>query len=168
MKNTFLTGEITSLDLTHGIGVISTNIEGNKRAGVRDKEGKNELFFHLDDLSTDTTVADLKVGIQVSLETVIGEKGPHASQVSKVVHYKANDLREEREVAVPYEGIVKKINEKGFGFLMVKGLAKNVMFEEKNLVGVTLEELREGDNVQFDRIDKSLYAPRAIGVRIIK
>jgi len=50
-------------------------------------------------------------------------------------------------------GIIKKITDKGFGFISSDELPKDVFFHSKNLVGVLFDELREGEAVSFDTED---------------
>ena len=47
-------------------------------------------------------------------------------------------------------GVVKKKTDKGFGFITVEGQEKDLFFHSKSLVGVTFDELQEGDSVSFD------------------
>lgn len=47
-------------------------------------------------------------------------------------------------------GTIKKLTDKGFGFITAEGLAKDLFFHTNALVGVTFEELREGDAVSFE------------------
>lgn len=48
-------------------------------------------------------------------------------------------------------GTIKKmVNEKGFGFITAEGLQKDLFFHSNSLVGVTFDELREGDTVSFE------------------
>ncbi len=47
-------------------------------------------------------------------------------------------------------GTIKRITDKGFGFITGEGLAKDLFFHSNNLVGVTFDELREGDAVSFE------------------
>ena len=47
-------------------------------------------------------------------------------------------------------GVIKKKMDKGFGFISVPGQDKDLFFHSKSLVGVTFEELNEGDNVTFE------------------
>lgn len=47
-------------------------------------------------------------------------------------------------------GVIKKKTDKGFGFIAVEGQEKDLFFHSKSLVGVTFDELQEGDNVSFD------------------
>jgi len=50
-------------------------------------------------------------------------------------------------------GIIKKKTDRGFGFITADGLDKDLFFHSKALVGVTFEELQEGDAVTFDTED---------------
>jgi len=47
-------------------------------------------------------------------------------------------------------GTIKTLKEKGFGFISSEGSAKDLFFHSNSLVGVTFEELREGDTVSFE------------------
>ena len=48
------------------------------------------------------------------------------------------------------KGTIKKLTDKGFGFISSEELSKEVFFHMNGLVGVTFEELREGDAVTFE------------------
>ena len=48
------------------------------------------------------------------------------------------------------QGVIKKKTDKGFGFISVAGQDKDLFFHSKALVGVTFDELQEGDTVSFD------------------
>jgi CspA family cold shock protein len=49
------------------------------------------------------------------------------------------------------QGTIKKlVSERGFGFISREGNDKDLFFHSKELQGVTFEELREGDKVQFE------------------
>ena len=61
------------------------------------------------------------------------------------------------------EGKVKKIiSEKGFGFIEAEG--GDVFFHHSALVDCTIEELREGERVQYD-IGQGPKGPRAENVQ---
>jgi len=47
-------------------------------------------------------------------------------------------------------GTIKKLTDKGFGFIAGEGLEKDLFFHSNSLVGVTFDELREGDAVSFE------------------
>lgn len=64
---------------------------------------------------------------------------------------------------MPTGTIKKKVEEKGFGFIGREGEAKDLFFHSKELVGVTFDELREGDQVSFE-ITQSEKGPAATNV----
>jgi CspA family cold shock protein len=47
-------------------------------------------------------------------------------------------------------GKIKKLTEKGFGFITGDGLEKDLFFHRNSLVGVEFSELHEGDAVTFE------------------
>ena len=61
-------------------------------------------------------------------------------------------------------GVIKKLTEKGFGFIMPEGQEKDVFFHGNSLVGVAFNELREGDAVTFE-IEDSPKGPNAVNVK---
>lgn len=63
-------------------------------------------------------------------------------------------------------GTVKTKTEKGFGFITVEGQAKDLFFHSSSLVGVTYDELREGDSVSFETEDSD-RGPRAVNVTVV-
>lgn len=60
-------------------------------------------------------------------------------------------------------GTVKKKTEKGFGFISREGEAKDLFYHSKDLVGVTFDELQEGDTVSFD-VQQGEKGPSAVNV----
>jgi len=58
------------------------------------------------------------------------------------------------------EGQIKKLTDKGFGFIVSDELEKDIFFHSSELQGVSFEDLREGDNVTFEMVktDKGLNA----------
>lgn len=62
------------------------------------------------------------------------------------------------------QGVVKKKMDKGYGFIAVDGQAKDLFFHGNSLVGVTFDELKEGDAVTFD-MEQSPKGPNAINVK---
>ena len=62
------------------------------------------------------------------------------------------------------QGTIKRLQDKGFGFIAVEGKDKDLFFHSSALVGVTFDELREGDEVTFDTEDSD-KGPRATNVR---
>ena len=47
-------------------------------------------------------------------------------------------------------GTIKTLKPNGFGFITGEGLEKDLFFHRNSLVGVTFEELHEGDAVSFE------------------
>lgn len=47
-------------------------------------------------------------------------------------------------------GTIKRLTDKGFGFITAEGLAKDLFFHSNSLVGVTFDDLKEGDTVSFE------------------
>ncbi len=47
-------------------------------------------------------------------------------------------------------GTIKRLTDKGFGFITAEGLQKDLFFHGNSLVGVTFDELKEGDTLSFD------------------
>lgn len=50
-------------------------------------------------------------------------------------------------------GTIKKITDKGYGFISSESLSKDLFFHSNSLVGVSFDELREGDAVSFETED---------------
>ena len=61
------------------------------------------------------------------------------------------------------KGVIKKIMDKGFGFITADGMAKDLFFHSNSLVGVAFDELREGDTVSF-QTEESPKGPSAVNV----
>ena len=61
-------------------------------------------------------------------------------------------------------GVIKKKTDKGFGFITVQGQEKDLFFHSKSLVGVTFDELNEGDEVSFE-VEESPKGPNAVNVQ---
>lgn len=47
-------------------------------------------------------------------------------------------------------GTIKTLTEKGFGFITREGEAKDLFFHSKDLVGITFDELKVGDTLNFE------------------
>jgi CspA family cold shock protein len=47
------------------------------------------------------------------------------------------------------EGTIKRLTDKGFGFIKTTDAKKDLFFHASSLQGVTFEELREGQKVSF-------------------
>lgn len=66
------------------------------------------------------------------------------------------------------QGKVKKLTDKGFGFITPDdGSRKDLFFHVSALKGVSFDSLREGDTVEFDMIEGE-KGPKAIDVRIVE
>lgn len=62
------------------------------------------------------------------------------------------------------EGTIARLNtEKGYGFISIEGQEKDVFFHTSELVGVTFNELHEGDKVTFE-LAESDKGPKAVKV----
>jgi len=60
--------------------------------------------------------------------------------------------------------IKKLVSDKFFGFISAEGLEKDLFFHANSLVGVSFEELREGDSVSFET-EQSEKGPNAVNVQ---
>lgn len=47
-------------------------------------------------------------------------------------------------------GTIKRLTDKGYGFIAIEGKDKDLFFHSNELKGVAFEDLREGDEVQFE------------------
>jgi len=61
-------------------------------------------------------------------------------------------------------GTIKRLNEKGFGFITPDDGSQDLFFHSSALVDVSFDQLREGDKVTFDA-EQSDKGPRAANVR---
>ncbi|HEY4520912.1 MAG TPA: cold shock domain-containing protein [Candidatus Paceibacterota bacterium] len=61
------------------------------------------------------------------------------------------------------EGTIARLTDKGFGFIAIEGQEKDLFFHSNELVGVSFDELREGDKVTFE-IAESPKGPNAVKV----
>lgn len=61
-------------------------------------------------------------------------------------------------------GTIKRLTDKGFGFIGSEELGKDVFFHKNSLVDVMFEELHEGDMVTFDT-EESPKGLNAINVK---
>lgn len=60
-------------------------------------------------------------------------------------------------------GIIKKITDKGFGFITSNGYNRDLFFHSNSLIGLQFYELREGDYINF-QIEKTSLGTNAINV----
>ena len=61
------------------------------------------------------------------------------------------------------QGTIKRLTDRGLVFISREGQDKDLFFHSKELQGVTFEELREGDKVQFE-VAESPKGPNAVNV----
>jgi CspA family cold shock protein len=61
------------------------------------------------------------------------------------------------------QGTIKKLTDRGFGFISREGEEKDLFFHSKELQGVQFNELKEGDKVQFE-VSESPKGPNATSV----
>jgi len=61
------------------------------------------------------------------------------------------------------QGTIKRLTDRGFGFITQEGSDKDLFFHAKELQGAEFNDLREGDKVQFD-ISESPKGPNATNV----
>ncbi len=60
-------------------------------------------------------------------------------------------------------GTIARLTDKGFGFISREGQEKDLFFHSNELVGVSFDELREGDKLSFEVAD-SPKGPNAVKV----
>ncbi len=60
-------------------------------------------------------------------------------------------------------GTIKTLTDRGFGFIARDGEAKDLFFHSKELQGVTFDELKVGDTLQFEVADGE-KGPSAVNV----
>jgi len=51
------------------------------------------------------------------------------------------------------KGIIAGINPNGFGFIKVEGMEKDLFFHSNELVNVRFDDLRTGDEMEFEVAD---------------
>ncbi|MBI3046555.1 MAG: cold shock domain-containing protein [Candidatus Harrisonbacteria bacterium] len=61
------------------------------------------------------------------------------------------------------QGKIARLTDRGFGFISREGVEKDLFFHSKELQNVQFDELREGDQVQFE-VAQSPKGPNATKV----
>ncbi len=51
------------------------------------------------------------------------------------------------------QGTIKRLTDRGFGFIAREGEEKDLFFHSNELVGVEFNDLKEGDKVEFEVAD---------------
>lgn len=62
-------------------------------------------------------------------------------------------------------GIIKNKTQKGFGFIAIEGQSNDLFFHSNSLVGVTFDQLQEGDHVTFEQ-EESAKGMNAVNVKL--
>jgi CspA family cold shock protein len=62
------------------------------------------------------------------------------------------------------KGTIKKLTDKGFGFISSEGQEKDLFFHGNSLVGVQFNDLHEGDEVTYE-VEQSEKGPNAVNVQ---
>jgi cold shock protein len=60
-------------------------------------------------------------------------------------------------------GTIARLTDKGFGFIKVEGMEKDLFFHSNELQGVSFDTLREGDTLTFE-VAQSPKGPNAVKV----
>ena len=61
------------------------------------------------------------------------------------------------------QGKIARLTDRGFGFISREGVEKDLFFHSKELQNVQFDELKEGDEVQFE-VAQSPKGPNAVKV----
>ncbi len=64
------------------------------------------------------------------------------------------------------QGIIKKLTDRGFGFIECAGDGKELFFHHSSVEGTTFEELREGQSVEYTE-GNGPKGPRAEDVKLV-
>jgi len=63
------------------------------------------------------------------------------------------------------QGVIKRLTDKGFGFIAPEGESKDLFFHSSDLVGVQFNDLQEGQAVTFEKAE-SEKGPKAVNVTL--
>lgn len=64
-------------------------------------------------------------------------------------------------------GVIKRLNDKGFGFISIKGRQKDLFFHASKMKGFVFADLHEGDEVTFEGIEPTERGDQAFGIRLL-
>lgn len=70
-------------------------------------------------------------------------------ELLRVFKYQSEEKPQLIEVVHKQSGVIKKITDRGFGFISMYGQAEDLFFHSAELVGIRFDELREGDAVRL-------------------
>ncbi|MDD5489867.1 MAG: cold shock domain-containing protein [Candidatus Moranbacteria bacterium] len=62
------------------------------------------------------------------------------------------------------QGTIKRLTDRGFGFISQEGSDKDLFFHSNELQGVEFNDLKEGDKVEFE-VSESPKGPNATQVK---
>jgi len=62
------------------------------------------------------------------------------------------------------QGTIKRLTDRGFGFIAQEGSDKDLFFHQNELQGVEFNDLKEGDKVEFE-VSESPKGPNATQVK---
>lgn len=61
------------------------------------------------------------------------------------------------------QGVIASVTDRGFGFIKVEGMEKDLFFHSNELVNVSFDDLRQGDTVSFE-VEQGDKGPKAVKV----
>ncbi len=64
------------------------------------------------------------------------------------------------------QGKIARIMDKGYGFISVEGQEKDLFFHSNDIEGVSFDELKEGDSVEFEIVNGD-KGPSAKKIKIV-
>ena len=64
------------------------------------------------------------------------------------------------------KGVIKRLDEKGFGFITPEGETKDVFFHRNDLKGISFDSLQEGQMVSFEK-EAAEKGPKAVNIELV-
>jgi cold shock protein len=64
-------------------------------------------------------------------------------------------------------GKIAHLSDKGFGFIQSEGFEKNLFFHAKDLQNISFEDLKKGDEVEFEETETTEKGTSAKGITIV-
>ena len=87
---------------------------------------------------------------------------------SELIWYLEIDSNEETKCKISYDGTVKTVTGKGFGFISQEDTDKDIFYHETSLEGDLADrKLRVGDKVKFE-VEEIEKGPRAVKIELIE